>query len=65
MDAMKKLQDAIGDYIFENGIEYDRLLVSEAFYNRLKKEAQQEDVPLDFPNLEVKSSAQYDFKLLP
>lgn len=64
-ESLDKLQDAIGDYIYDNGKEYERLLVSTTFHNRLKKEAEEHDIPLDFPGLEVKDNADYDFKLLP
>lgn len=64
-ESLDKLKDAIGEYIYENGKEYDRLLVSTTFHNRLKKEAEELDIPLDYPGLEVKDNADYDFKLLP
>lgn len=64
-ESLDRLREAIGDYIRKNGREYDRLLVSVAFHNRLKKEAGEHDIPLDFPNMEVKEQADYDFKLLP
>lgn len=64
-ESLDKLREAVSNYIHENGREYDRLLVSATFHNRLKKEAEEHDIPLDFPGMEVKDSADYDFKLLP
>lgn len=65
MEKMDRLRDAITDYIYEEGKEYQRLLVSRTYYNDLKKEAEENDVPIDLPNLEVKDNVDYDFKLLP
>ncbi|MEL7834585.1 hypothetical protein [Fodinibius sp. Rm-B-1B1-1] len=65
MELMDRLRDAITDYIQENGVEYRRLLVSRTFYTKLEKEAEEHDVPIDLPNLEIKDNVDYDFKLLP
>ncbi|MDZ7774076.1 MAG: hypothetical protein U5K31_15235 [Balneolaceae bacterium] len=73
MENFDRVRDAVGDYIYENGQEYNRLLVSADFFETLKKEAEEgfdleADDPaelVDFPRLEVKENADYDFKLLP
>lgn len=65
MEKMDRLRDAITDYINENGVEYQRLLLSRTFYTKLKKEADEHDVPIDLPNMEIKDKVDYDFKLLP
>lgn len=65
MEKMDRLRDAITKYIQQNGIEYERLLISRTFYTALKKEADAHDVPIDLPNMEIKENAHYDFKLLP
>lgn len=62
---MDRLRDAITNYIYEEGKEYQRLLVSRTYYNALEKEAEENDVPIDLPNLEIKDNVDYDFKLLP
>lgn len=74
MQNIEKVRSAIENYIRENGKEYDRLLVSEVFYYRLRKEVAPEetgDIPeenpgevLGLPRLEIKSNADYDFKLM-
>lgn len=65
MRRMERVRKEIEDYIFENGKEYDRLLMSKAFYNELKKEVEERDSKIDLPNLEVKENVDYDFRLLP
>lgn len=65
MEKMDRLRDAITEYIQENGVEYQRLLISKTFYTKLEKEAKEHDVPIDLPNLEIKDNVDYDFKLLP
>ncbi|MGD8426791.1 MAG: hypothetical protein PVH63_04120 [Balneolaceae bacterium] len=65
MEKMDKLRDAITDYIYKNGQEYDRLLISQKYYTALEKEAEEHDVPIDLPRLEIKEKVNYDFKLLP
>lgn len=65
MEKMDRLRDAITDYIYEEGTEYHRLLVSRTYYNALEKEAEENDVPIDLPNLEIKDNVDYDFKILP
>ncbi|WP_372633903.1 hypothetical protein [Fodinibius sp.] len=65
MEKMDRLRDAITDYIYENGVEYQRLLVSREFHEALLKEAEEHDTKVDLPRLEVKENASYDFKLLP
>ncbi|WP_440998922.1 hypothetical protein [Fodinibius sp. SL11] len=65
MEKMDRLRDAITDYINDNGVEYQRLLLSRTFYTKLKKEADDHDVPIDLPNMEIKDNVEYDFKLLP
>ncbi len=65
MRHMERLRQEIEDYIFENGKEYDRLLMSQSFYNKLEKEVEERDSKIDLPNLEVKEGVNYDFKLLP
>lgn len=65
MEHMERVRKAIEDYIIENGREYDRLLMSQSFYNKLKDEVEEHDSRIDLPNLEVKETADYDFKLLP
>lgn len=62
---MDRVRKEIEDYIFENGKEYDRLLMSKSFYNKLKEEAEENDFDVDLPNLEIKEHTNYDFKLLP
>lgn len=63
MEKLRKLREAIKNYIMENGQEYNRLLVSRKFHNELKKEASEEAI--DFPRMEIKQEVDYDFKLLP
>ncbi len=65
MEKMHRLRKAIEEYIFENGQEYRRLLLSKSFYEALKKEAEEHDSKVDLPRIEVKENADYDFKLLP
>ena len=65
MEKMDRLRDAITDYIYEEGIEYKRLLISHTYYNALKKEAEENDVPIDLPRMQIKDNVDYDFKLLP
>lgn len=65
METMHRLRKAIEEYIFENGREYRRLLLSKSFYEALKKEAEEHDSKVDLPRIEVKENANYDFKLLP
>ncbi|MDZ7716907.1 MAG: hypothetical protein U5J95_11905 [Balneolaceae bacterium] len=65
MENMKRVTDAIGEYIVENGQEYRRLLVSKSFHKTLHKEAEEHDSKVDLPRLEIKENADYDFKLLP
>lgn len=65
MEKMDRLRDAITDYIYDKGVEYQRLLVSRTYYTALEKEAEEHDVPIDLPRLEVKDNVDYDFKLLP
>lgn len=65
MEKMDRLRDAITDYIYEEGQEYQRLLVSRTFYNALEKEAEEHDTKIDLPRLEIKDNVDYDFKLLP
>ena len=65
MRHMERLRKEIEDYIFENGKEYDRLLMSQSFYDKLEKEVKKRDSKIDLPNLEVKEGVNYDFKLLP
>lgn len=65
MERMDRLRDAITDYIYEEGHEYNRLLISKSFYEALKKEAEENDTPIDLPNIEIKENVNYDFKLLP
>lgn len=65
MEKMDRLRDAITDYIYEEGKEYQRLLISRTYYTALKKEAEEHDVPIDLPNMEIKDNVDYDFKLLP
>lgn len=62
---MDRLRDAITDYIYENGTEYQRLLVSKKFHNALLKEGEEHDTIVDLPRLEIKENVNYDFKLLP
>lgn len=65
MDKMNRLRDAITDYIYSEGQEYNRLLVSKKFHDELQKEAKENDTIVDLPRLEVKDNVDYDFKLLP
>lgn len=65
MDKMNNLRDAITDYIYSEGKEYNRLLVSKSYYDELQKEAEENDTIVDLPRLEVKENVDYDFKLLP
>lgn len=65
MEKMDRLRDAITDYIYEEGQEYQRLLVSRTFYNALEKEVEEHDTKIDLPRLEIKDNVNYDFKLLP
>jgi len=62
---MDRLRDKITDYIYDNGIEYQRLLISKEFHQTLLKEAEEHDTKVDLPRLEVKENVDYDFKLLP
>lgn len=65
MEHMDRVRKEIEDYIFENGREYSRLLMSKTFYEKLKKEADENNFDVDLPNLEIKENTNYDFKLLP
>lgn len=65
MEKMDRLRDAITDYIYDEGREYQRLLISRTYYSAMKKEAEENDVPIDLPNMEIKDNVDYDFKLLP
>lgn len=65
MEYMDRLRDAITDYIYDEGQEYERLLVSKTFYTKLEKEAEEYDTQIDLPRLEIKDNVDYDFKLLP
>lgn len=65
MEKMDRLRDAITDYIYEEGQEYQRLLISRTYYTALKKEAEEHDTQIDLPRLEIKDNADYDFKILP
>lgn len=62
---MDRVRDAITSYIYKEGQEYERLLMSRTFYTALEKEAEENDVPIDLPNIEIKDNVDYDFKLLP
>ncbi|SMO40045.1 hypothetical protein SAMN06265218_10215 [Fodinibius sediminis] len=62
---MDRLRDTITNYIYENGTEYQRLLVSKEFHQALLTEAEEHDTQVDLPRLEVKENVDYDFKLLP
>jgi len=65
MEKMDRLRDAITDYIYEEGQEYNRLLISRTYYTALKKEVEEYDTQIDLPRMEVKDNVGYDFKLLP
>lgn len=65
MEKMDRLRNTITDYIYEKGVEYERLLVSKDFHEALLKEAEEHDTKVDLPRLEVRENADYDFKLLP
>ena len=65
MEHMDRVRKEIEQYIFENGREYNRLLMSKSFHQKLKKEAEELDSKIDLPNLEIKENVDYDFKLLP
>jgi len=65
MEHMDRLRDAITDYIQEEGVEYQRLLLSKTFHTKLKKEAEEHDTQIDLPRMEIKDNVDYDFKLLP
>lgn len=65
MEYMDRLRDSITDYIYEEGREYNRLLISRTFYTALKKEAKEHDTKIDLPRMEIKDNVDYDFKLLP
>lgn len=62
---MNRLRNAITDYIYSKGQEYNRLLVSKKFHDELQQEAKENDSIVDLPRLEVKENVNYDFKLLP
>lgn len=65
MEKMDRLRDRITDYIYDNGIEYQRLLISKEFHQALLKEAEEHNTKVDLPRMEVKENVDYDFKLLP
>lgn len=65
MEKMDRLRNAITDYIYEEGQEYNRLLISRTYYTALKKEAEENDTQIDLPRMEIKDNVEYDFKLLP
>lgn len=68
MQHMNRLRDDIRKYIMEKGREYERLLVSEEFFEKLKEEAPADDngdPQIDLPRIEVKKNPGYDYKLLP
>lgn len=64
-EKLDRVRDAITDYIYEEGKEYQRLLISRTYYTAMKKEAEENDIPIDLPNMEIKDNVKYDFKLLP
>lgn len=63
MENLNRVRNAIKEYIMKNGQEYERILFSKSFYNKLKEEAS--DEAIDFPRMEIKTEVGYDFKLLP
>lgn len=65
MEHMNRLRKEIEEYIFENGREYQRLLLSKSFYKKLQQEAEEHNSQVDLPNIEIKENVNYDFKLLP
>lgn len=65
MEKMDRLRDAITDYIYDKGQEYNRLLISKTYHTALKKEAEEHDTKIDLPRMEIKDNVDYDFKLLP
>lgn len=65
MEYMDRVRKEIEDYIFENGGEYRRLLMSRSFYDKLTKEAEDNNFKVELPNLEIKEGVDYDFRLLP
>ena len=65
MEKMDRLRNEITDYIHDNGVEYQRLLISKEYHQALQKEAEEHDTKVDLPRLEVKEGVDYDFKLLP
>jgi len=54
MENMRRVTDAIKDYIMENGQEYRRLLMSKYFHKTLKKEAEEHNSKVDLPRIEIK-----------
>lgn len=67
MENMQRLREDIKDYIMENGKEYDRLLVSEEFLEKLKEETasgRNGEPQIDLPRLEVRKKPGYDYKLI-
>jgi len=65
MQHMDRVRKEIEDYIFENGQEYRRLLMSKSFHEKLTKEAEENNFKVELPNLEIKEGVDYDFRLLP
>ncbi|MDX1638660.1 MAG: hypothetical protein R3281_11870 [Balneolaceae bacterium] len=63
MSAINRIREEIKNYIMKNGQEYERLLMSRSYYEKLKKETS--EAAVDFPRLELKEDVDYDFKLLP
>lgn len=75
MNGMERIQQAIEKNKNENGDDYDKILISEKFYNQLHEESskkgskspvlQVKSSIIDFRGMEIVRGASFDFKLLP
>lgn len=74
MSGMDRIRAKIKEYKEQNKTDYERLLISEDFYEQLHKEAaekgsnnpikQVSSTIIDFPRMEITKNVDYDFKLL-
>lgn len=74
MAGMDKISSAIKAYEAKNDTDYEKLLISDNFYEQLHKEAAEKvsknsfkkvsSSIIDFPRMEIVKNANYDFKLI-
>jgi hypothetical protein len=74
MYGMDRIREAIKDFKEQNRKEYEKLLISEEFYEQLHKEATEKgsrspmikvsSTIIELPRMEIVHKADYDFKLI-